>query len=463
MHNLSVLCRTLNAFFMKNFLFLCIRILLYTLVIAVTLITAGFIYYYATLYAAEPAQKGYLALTQATVLAGEDLVPLHKATVLIRNGVIEGVGYVDEIEIPPGAAVFDLTGYTLMPGLIDMHVHMGTPAIEAGQEQGWMMMPSLIADWIRFSPGRRRALLNHGVTSVRSLGDEYEWITDFRNQIDNGTLKGPRLFVAGPIFTAPGGHPVATFGVDPESDFVRLPASPSEARHTVRELAEGKHPVDLIKVVQDRGGARFSLEPILPDILRAIVDEANVYDLSVTAHWGTLEDLEDVIAAGVHGLEHFEPRGIPEGWPDGILDIIIEQDIPLTPTLTVTDAAVNVPPEIHSQLRERVGEFHTAAGRVVTGSDAPMQGVGFGEGIHRELELLVKSGFTAHEALKAATSEAAKVLKSEKVGVIKAGYAADLVATDGEPFNSIEAARGVIMVFRDGSLVVDNRDKRDTR
>jgi enamidase len=221
----------------------------------------------------------------------------------------------------------------------------------------------------------------------------------------------------------------------------------------VRELASGEDRVDLIKVVQERGRPGRGLEPIAPEILDAIVTEAHEQGLAVTAHWGSLEDLEDVIAAGVDGLEHVEARAVLDGWPEGVLDRLLERNAPIAPTLAVADAAL--PPQISSQLRLRVGELYAAGGRIIVGSDAPINGVLFGAGVHRELELLVDCGLTPKEALRAATSESARALRTGYIGAIEPGRSADLLVVDGDPLQDIKDAQNVVMVFRDGRRVVD--------
>ena len=431
--------------------------MLYMFATVVMLVAVGFACFYVTLYRAGVAQEGYLALTGATVLAGEGLEPRARSTILIRDGIIIRIGNADDVGIPPEATVLDLSGYTVLPGLIDLHVHLGSPEMKVRQKPGPMMLAKLIVDWVRCFPGRRRAFLNHGVTTVRSVGDDHEWVVKFRRRIRNGELEGPRLFVAGPLFTTRGGHPVATLRVEARSGGVRVPDTPDEARNAVRKLAGGDEGVDLIKIVQERGRRDKPLEPIRPDVLRAIVAEAHCHGLPVTAHWGTREDLDDVLAAGVDGLEHFEPRGVLEGSPGDTLDVLVQRGLPIAPTLTVMD--VVIPPQIMRQLCRRVGEYHAAGGRVVVGTDAGMPGVPFGAGVHRELEILVESGLTPQQALQGATSEAAKVLRSDQIGVIAAERAADLVAVAGDPLQDIMAVRNVVMVFRDGRLVVDRRQR----
>lgn len=404
-------------------------------------------------------QTGDLALVGATVLVGPDLEPRGATTVLVRDGVIVAVGDESEVDVPPGATVVDLGGRTLLPGLIDLHAHLGSPQLDADEEPGPGVYARLLLDHLRDVPGVRRAHLDHGVTTVRSLGDDHAWVTGLRRMLRDGELEGPRVVAAGPVFTTPGGHPVATIGVAPDSDGVRLPATPAAARDAVRALATGDG-VDVVKIVQERGSEERPLEPHTPEVLAAIVAEAHEHDLPVAAHWGTMDDLDDLVTAGVDDLQHLEARGVLDGWPPGTLERLVDADVPLAPTLAVTEAATRRPgspltEDHHRRLRERVGELHAAGVRVVVGSDAGMPGVPFGAGLHRELELLVASGLTPQEALRGATSEAARVLRVEGIGAIEPGRAADLVAVDGDPLDDIGAVRDVAMVWRDGRLVVD--------
>ncbi|GAA1083732.1 amidohydrolase family protein [Nocardiopsis metallicus] len=411
-------------------------------------------HYVATLYSPRTdPQRGALALTGATVLVGTDLEPRENTTVLVTDGVITEIADDGDLELPAGTETVELGGHTLMPGLIDLHVHLGFPQQEPGEELGPTDMPGVVYEMARYVPSARRALLEHGVTTVRGLGDDHTWITEMRRMLRDGELEGPRLYTSGPLFTTPAGHPVATFGVEPDSDTVRLPSTPEEAREAVRELATGDYPVDLIKVVQERGDAeRLELDPIPADVLEAVVAEAHEHGLFVTAHWGSEPDLTDALAAGVDGLEHLEARGVLDGWPEELLAELVERDVPVTPTLAVTEVAVSA--EEHRVIRDRLAELHTAGGRIVAGSDAAVPGVGFGDGLHRELELLSESGMGPHAALRAATSEAARVLDADHLGAIEVGRAADLVALTGDPLTDITRVRDVAAVYRDGRRVV---------
>ncbi|MGH3913104.1 MAG: amidohydrolase family protein [Pseudonocardiaceae bacterium] len=430
------------------------RLVLYPFLALVLAIVGGVTFYELTLYRSSPAHDGVLALTGATVLVGPGLEPVAGATVLVEDGVITQVG--TEVAVPPDAQTIDLAGHTILPGLIDSHIHFAAPERERGQDPGVLTVPRLVVDWVRAFPAYRRDFLAHGVTSVRSMGDEYPWINDVRRSVAEGEFEGPRFFVAGPLFGTRGGHPVVTIGVDPESGTVRIPESPTQARQMVRELVTGDDPVDLIKVVQERGDpTRLALEPIDPQILQAIVAEAHSHGVRVFAHWGTFEDLRGVLAAGVDGLDHLEPRGAGHGWPDGVMETIIERGITLAPTLAVTEVAL--PADVHSDLRDRLREFHEAGGRVIAGSDTGVPGMFSGAGLIRELELLVDAGLSPQEALIAATSTAAEALRADHVGTISPGRAADLLIIEGDPLANITAVRSVQLVLRDGRIVVDNR------
>ncbi|MGH4023989.1 MAG: amidohydrolase family protein [Pseudonocardiaceae bacterium] len=429
------------------------RLVVYPFLAIALIVASAVAFYETTLYRPAPAHRGVLALIGSTVLAGPELEPMANATVLVKDGVITQIG--TGIAVPPGAETIDLAGHTVLPGLIDSHIHFGAPALERGQEPGLFTGPRIVVDWVRSFPGKRRDFLAHGVTSVRSMGDEYPWIWDVRRSVAEGKIEGPRFFIAGPLFTTRGGHPVVTIGVDPASGTVRIPSSPTQARQVVRQLVTGADPVDLIKVVQERGNPdRRTLQPIDPQILEAIVNEAHSYDVPVFAHWGTFEDLREVLTARVDGVDHLEPRGAGDGWPRGVMETIIERGVTLAPTLAVTEVAL--PAEVHGDLRDRVGEFHRAGGRVIGGSDTGVPGVFPGTGLIRELELLVDAGLSPRAALIAATSTAAEALHADHIGTISPGRAADLLVVAGDPLADISAVRSVQLVLRDGRVVVDN-------
>ncbi|MFD6100821.1 amidohydrolase family protein [Nocardiopsis flavescens] len=379
-----------------------------------------------------------LALTRVTALVGDGLEPVQ-GTVVVEGGRVAAVG---DVPVPAGAREVALPGHTVLPGLVDTHVHLGAPG-----GAGPLALAGAVLGHLRFQPRGRRAFLAHGVTTVCSLGDDNAWVHELRRRTADGSLPGPRVRIAGPLFTAPGGHPVATLGASPDDDWVRVPRSPDHAREQVAALAGGADPVDVVKVVQDRGDpARRSLEPVAPAVLAAIADEAHRHGVPVVAHWGTLPDLAELLEAGADHLQHLEPRGPLAGWPAELLEALVARGTTLAPTLAVTEALLDA--DTARTLRRRVREFHEAGGTVLAGSDSGMPAVPPGAGLVREVELLAACGLTPREALAAATTGPARALGAG--AALVPGAPADLLVVRGDPHTGTDPLRRVALVLRGG-------------
>ena len=427
--------------------------------------------YYTTRYPASSAHSGWLAIRGATVLNGADLEPLQEAVVLVQDGRIVEVGA--GVEIPEDAEVLDLPGGTILPGLIDMHTHLSYPDIEPGEEFGGSDIPGYIWDVSRYMPEMRRSLLGHGVTTVRSLGDELAWVLELRTAIADGTLEGPRIFCAGPVLTTPDGHPISTHGTEADTDAVRLPGTPQEAEEIVAELLDGDRPVDVIKVIQESGTPDNALPPHDLEVLETIVTSAHERGVPVTAHCGSMTDLTQAVDAGVDGVEHLSMRdpstpsdeiveGVGMAWPEGMLEQMAESGLTLDPTLVVelANLATESPEgaEARNRVFERLMEAHEAGVAVVAGSDAAIPGVSFGSSLVEEIEALGAAGLSRQDALRAATVQAASALGSDDIGVIEPGRAADLLVVDGDPLTDLSVLHQVVSVLRDGRVVAGDQE-----
>lgn len=422
--------------------------------------------YYGTRYPAGDAHTGKLAIRGATALVGDDLEQIDDAIVLIEDGHI--LDTASRLEIPTGAEIIDAAGTTVLPGLIDTHVHMLFPRTDPEEEFGLGDTAGFIWDVARYMPGVRKEFLEHGVTTVRDLGGDLEWAQDLRTSIDDGTLEGPRLFFAGPILTTPGGHPIGTTAAVPE-EAVRILSTPQDARDAVAELCEGEHPADVIKVVHDSGGSDMPLHPHEPEVLEAIVETAREYEVPVTGHCGTPEEVAQAVRARFDGLEHITLRDtsypldemdVSAGldWPAGLLGEMAEAGVALDPTLLVE---LYYPDQRSPERQgwaerafERLMEAHEAGVEIVAGSDAGMAVPGFGSGLIGEIERLDEAGLPTRDVLRAATGRAAAALRSDEIGVLEPGRAADLLILDGNPLDDLSAIHDVTAVLRDGRMVV---------
>jgi imidazolonepropionase-like amidohydrolase len=350
-----------------------------------------------------------LAVVGVAVFDGSGSAPAAGRTVVAADGVIERVGPAGEIVPPPGALVVDGTGATLLPGLVDAHVHLGF-----------------------YPPGR---VLAGGVTTVRDLGWPRERLAALHREAA-GPAASPRLLAAGQILTVPGGYPTRAPWAPPGT--ARPVDGVAEAVLAVAELAGAGAAV--IKVaLDDRAG------PTLPAaVLAAVVAAAGERGLGVTAHVGTAAEAAKALAAGVGELAHwpFDPGGLPAALIDALADSVVA-----VPTLHIDPSPAR---------RAGVRRFVARGGRVVYGTDLGNQGPPPGVDVE-ELRLLVEAGLDPGRALAAATSLAAAHLGLDDAGRIAPGARADLLLVEGDPLADLAALERVRLVARDGHLAANSR------
>jgi imidazolonepropionase-like amidohydrolase len=328
--------------------------------------------------------------------------PVPGQTVVAAGGLIERVGPAGRVAPPAGALMVDGTGATLLPGLVDAHVHLGF-----------------------YPPGR---VLAGGVTCVRDLGWPAERLAALR-AVAADPAASPRLLAAGQIITVPGGYPTRAAWAPPGT--ARPVDGAAEAVEAVAELAEAGAVV--IKVaLDDRVG------PTLPAaVLAAVVVAAGERGLGVTAHVGTAAEAAKALAAGVGELAHwpFDPAGLPDALVDALAEAVVA-----VPTLHIDPSPAR---------RAGVRRFLARGGRVVYGTDLGNHGPPPGVDV-AELRLLVEAGLDPGRALAAATSLAAAHLGLDGTGRISPGAAADLLLVDGDPLADLAALERVRLVTRAG-------------
>jgi len=422
---------------------------------------------------------GTVALVGARVIDGTGAAPRERCTVLIEGERIRALG--EELELPEGAEVVDVSGKSIVPGLIDMHGHLFT---NMGGRYSTELVPFA------------RLYLAGGVTTVFTAGDaDPEASIEFRDAQRDGAEVGTRIYCAGPYFNHKSDEPDFMQGID----------GPEEAR---AKFESWIGLIDGVKVYMD----------ITPEEFQAVVAEADAAGLTVTGHLGSLSATR-AIQLGIDRLEHGIYAMSEFGRPDpsdpfgtdylrglaaidfehgpgaALIDTIVEHGIVIDPTIVILEALFDGPlvlapdwerylspraKEIQKQMRaafegmraaaadpqewdalvaavldkqrELVRRVHARGGKVVGGTDPVFPEVLPGYGLQREAEHFVRAGLSPLEAIRACTLDAAEALGlQDELGSLAPGKLADLIVLDGDPSADITALGKTAMVWQAGA------------
>lgn len=304
---------------------------------------------------------------------------------------------------------------TLLPGLIDAHTHLA-----------WSNAPGTVA---------AQRTVEAGFTTVRNLGSDSDADLALRDKIESGAIVGPRMVLSGPGLGPPNGICPQTFGP------AGAVTSPAEARAKVRaQVRERKTAV--IKVCTGGGVVvgKDDADAVELDreTLRAIVEEAHANGVPVAAHAQGTQAIRNAVEAGVDSIEH---GGLID---ESLASLMRQKHVAFVPTLARLGGK-------RPDLMEHARAAIRAGVPVVMGSDATVLPHGRNA---EELAALVEAGLSPLEAIRAATTRAAALLRLQKVGVIKEGYAADLIAVDGDPLADIHALTRPTLVIARGRVIV---------
>ena len=437
------------------------------------------------------ARSRTVLIRNARIIVGDGRV-IENGAVLVKAGRIAEV-YNGNTPDPKAvnAEAIEAAGKTILPGLIDTHVHLDGPG---GFYDDWKdyASPNMMTRNLA-------AYLYSGVTAVRSAGDQLDRALAARTVVNSGEKQGAEFFLVGPLFTAAGGHGTeilknlpASIRDRAQAQFTRLPQSADEAKQQVDELKNAG--VDGIKAVLEGGSAGSVFNRLDIQIFNAIAAEAHADHLPIIVHTGDARDVEDALRAHVDGIEHGSFR---QRIPDDDFETMQRQGVTYDPTLSVAEGlrefAEGKPDLLNRSLVQQVGPPALLAGTrnalvspqyaatrkalaqspvsleiardnllrayrhgviLVAGSDAGNILVIHGPTIQHELRLWVEAGIPVQVALNAATLNAAKALRADaRLGSIERDKDATMLVVDGNPIEDIKAVEAISFVMFKGEQV----------
>ncbi len=391
-----------------------------------------------------------LVIGNGMVIIADGSDPIPDGVVVIEQDRILAVGRANDFAIPRGVRVVNAHGGTIMPGIINSHVHgVASPLI------------------------RRNDFLLQGVTSVCDLGSTLQEMQDFKQDFIS-TDPAARGFRAGPIITVLGGYPGVLWG----SRLNYEVKNPDEARVAVVDLAS--RGADVIKIALEPGSAQNSWPTLDMAEVKAIVEEAHTHGLLVRAHLQKTALLDLVLDTGVDVIEHVPGPSISQREVQRLLEEgshftvtlayetelarIVSHNVVLVPTLdasttwcessTLTDQQRHV---CYDFFIEPVRRFHNLGGVLALGTDYNNADPARQRGMPlREMKLLLTAGLTPLEVIEAGTRNAAYVCgHGDELGTLQPGKLADAIVVNGNPLDNIEAMKNIIVVISNGQIAYE--------
>jgi imidazolonepropionase-like amidohydrolase len=408
---------------------------------------------------AQPNTQPTIAIAHGDVIDGNGGSPISNGVVVVRGSTIAAVGPFGTVDIPPEARIIDATGKSVLPGLADMHVHL---------TGGWDGEATEMLGFQRYL----NALLYAGITTVLDTGNVLPYIQQIRQEISDHRLTGPAIHMAGPLID----------GSDPIwPDISRAVASTAQFAALVKHLKQAN--VDVVKAYAGLSEMQ----------LRALTKAAEAESLRVFVDAGPRNGTAVVAATGIAAFAHLGTSPVT----DETVAMLRERKIASITTLAVYESfarrrlvdlaflreplvAETMPPQFSQEITSfaarplsddekanaatALKQLQTAMANakrladagilLAAGTDAPYPGDFYGEGLHRELELLVEAGFTPLQALSAATKNAAALLNQEhQWGTLAVDRRADIVIVNGHPARAITETRNIDLVIQSGRII----------
>ena len=420
------------------------------------------------------------AIIDARIIDGLGGTPIESGTILIEGDRILAIGPSADVTVPAQAEIIDADGKTVMPGLIDVHVHFDI--LGHANYAHWF---GTYEDRMRtdIMPSAAQAMLRAGVTSVRDLGADVDNIFWLRQEIEDGRIPGPRTFIAGPFLRK---TPTSFVSTDYVDTWVIEDAE--DARVKVRTLIDMG--VDVIKT-QD--------EALSKDELTAIYDEAHKGGVRAASHIYSAEAVETALEAGLGPYDTIEHIGVNQdrNYNENIVSLIVDNQVAMAPTIIALEGVkmiINDPEllndenwrrdipadDLYSDIQrsyretdlsehpiflrseaDRMGRFsklrhlHESGAIFAISSDSGTRGNPHHNAMWREMVLTEQvTGMSAMDVIVAATSVNAKVLGAQdEIGTLEPGKYADLLILEGDPLADLASMKDIAAVYKGGRLV----------
>lgn len=420
----------------------------------------------------QSAEEGAVLFSNFVLIDGTDRLPTPDSAMIVQEGVINWIGQTASAQRRPGMQEVDLAGAYIMPGLIDLHVHLSV--LHDGALSHEVFTPHNVNEELL-------TYASYGVTSVLSMGTEKDFIFDLIDSQRNGLPDRTRVYAAGHGVVYEGGYG----GVDGINNPVSTP------EETIAEVqAQADKGVDVIKIWVDDEFGSMPLMP--PEITQAAIDTAHENGLRAVAHIFKLEDTKRLIAQGIDGLVHSVRDEVVD---EEYLELIRQHDVWQVSSTLSREAAMfayaehapflddpfftrSVDAEVLDRLRseeyqesvrqgphfqdfvqimdvalENTRRAVAADTKVAFGTDSGPPGRFPGYSAHWELELLVESGMTPQQAIVSATRNAAEFLEADRLGTLETGKFADFIILQNNPLVDIRHTRSIESVYIAGAQI----------
>jgi imidazolonepropionase-like amidohydrolase len=408
----------------------------------------------AALVVATPALARDIAITGATVIDIDTGAATPNAVVLIRGERIQAVGRAGSVAIPPDARVIAMPGKWLIPGLMNMHVHLGLKL--PGAAGAALANESDPAETLRMAANARLSLLS-GVTTLRLVGEDHGNDFALKEAIDSGEIMGPRIQTAGEVIVPTNGH--GSLEVDGPYAFAKAVRTQIKGGATWIKIA-------ISGGISDTHGS-ISAAQMTDEEMQVTIESAHRNNVKVTAHNGSPVAAEQALRLGVDGFEHGYHLSVAN------LETMKAKGTWLVPTIVVTEKGAMEfykkigSPDWYLDRVASTGVDHWAMLKnavrlkvnIALGTDQfPFEPNSGTTATVHEAELYVDAGMTPLRALQSATTESARMLGMEAdIGRLAPGKFADIVAVDANPVKDIKALRTISFVMKGGAVVRDDK------